>query len=104
MKIIRDVERGTHTSILASAHHDAKMHTASPAGKIPSASESKTPSTPNLSGYPNRPDVGGETARTPARKLKLVLEFVKNGARGDSLKDQLLVQFRGMFAEMRRPS
>src|SRR5215472_16966537 len=28
----------------------------------------------------------GETARTPARKLKLVLEFVKNGARGDSPK------------------
>src|SRR3984893_13784392 len=27
------------------------------------------------------------------------VEFVKNGARGDSPEDQLLVQFQGMFAE-----
>jgi site-specific DNA recombinase len=35
-----------------------------------------------------------EFARAGAR-----VEFVKNGARGDSPEDQLLVQFQGMFAE-----
>jgi site-specific DNA recombinase len=35
-----------------------------------------------------------EFARTGVR-----VEFIKNGARGDSPEDQLLVQFQGMFAE-----
>ena len=30
------------------------------------------------------------------------VEFIKNGARGDSPEDQLLVQFQGMFAEYER--
>jgi len=30
------------------------------------------------------------------------VEFVKNGPRGDSPEDQLLVQFQGMFAEYER--
>jgi DNA invertase Pin-like site-specific DNA recombinase len=32
------------------------------------------------------------------------VEFIKNGARGDSPEDQLLVQFQGMFAEYEKPS
>ena len=38
--------------------------------------------------------LAGEFARCGVR-----VEFVKNGARGDSPEDQLLVQFQGMFAE-----
>jgi site-specific DNA recombinase len=38
--------------------------------------------------------LAGELARAGVR-----VEFVKNGPRGDSPEDQLLVQFQGMFAE-----